>query len=329
MRSTTEQYLRPWTCVSSDRVADFFHASFQRMPETWALKLEPYCLSGMEGTQFLVFGGSPSDARPSLIGVRRSYATDLAELKRDTGDLILSKLSKFRFVLAHFPRLTATPPDDIIRPLKAGRMMYQNFDRHITMKYGVIIDHWPLQKLCSPNDVGSLPELQVLYNAWNMGATSFRKLTQEEFQQWIESHTAQAVLADTPTSTPPPPALLPASTSLTLSPPGPSDMACDPIALVLPAPDAAPNNAPTDITGIVAETAPAAGGVVSVITFSGAPGTHKKSRKQRSDKGKSRGPNARSKDKAITPDTATTAATTAAPPIAISSAPASAPLSAS
>ena len=34
---------------SSDRVKDFFKICFNQLPNQWVLKLEAYCLAGLEG----------------------------------------------------------------------------------------------------------------------------------------------------------------------------------------------------------------------------------------------------------------------------------------
>lgn len=63
-------------------------------------------------------------------------------------------------------------------------MFYPNFDEMITAKYGVIYVNWPLQKFCSPSDVGSRNELQVLYRAFESGTTYFRLMDPDEFKRW-------------------------------------------------------------------------------------------------------------------------------------------------
>ena len=64
------------------------------------------------------------------------------------------------------------------------KMFYKGFDTHITLKYGVIIEGWPLPRsagdLIAPSQVGSRPELTVLINAWKNDIAHFRKLTQSE-----------------------------------------------------------------------------------------------------------------------------------------------------
>jgi hypothetical protein len=75
--------------------------------------------------------------------------------------------------------------------VKVPRMYYQNFDTNITAKYAVVIKNWPLSKFCSPGDVGSLNELEILYNAFESGATYFQHLTDNEFREWTASRVSQ------------------------------------------------------------------------------------------------------------------------------------------
>jgi hypothetical protein len=63
-------------------------------------------------------------------------------------------------------------------------MYYVNFDDNITAKYGIVLENWPLKKLCSPADIGSQNEVKVVLNAFKSGATCFRKLSEAEFEQW-------------------------------------------------------------------------------------------------------------------------------------------------
>ena len=54
----------------------------------------------------------------------------------------------------------------------------------ITEKYHVVVRNWPLKKFCNPSAVTSRIELELLYNAWESGATYFQKLTHEEMEVW-------------------------------------------------------------------------------------------------------------------------------------------------
>ena len=72
-------------------------------------------------------------------------------------------------------------------------MFYQNFDRNITAKYGVIIENWPLETFSSPSDINSRNEIRVLLQAWESGTTRFRKLSDEEFAQWEDAQFQEAM----------------------------------------------------------------------------------------------------------------------------------------
>lgn len=79
------------------------------------------------------------------------------------------------------------------------RMYYQNFDSNITEKYGVIVENWVLRKFCSPSDVASRTELKMLLAAWQSGTTRFRKLSDEELEEWREKR-FQAALNESKSS---------------------------------------------------------------------------------------------------------------------------------
>ncbi|KAG6807074.1 hypothetical protein H0H92_008912 [Tricholoma furcatifolium] len=65
-----------------------------------------------------------------------------------------------------------------------ARMYYSNFESHITAKHGVIIKNWPLTKFCSPSDVQSRIELNILLNAWKSDTCHFYRMTRDEFDAW-------------------------------------------------------------------------------------------------------------------------------------------------
>lgn len=67
-------------------------------------------------------------------------------------------------------------------------MIYVNFSEHITRKHGVLVEGWPLSEFKNPSAIGSQVELKVLLNAWNTGATRFRRMSTEEHIAWVESH---------------------------------------------------------------------------------------------------------------------------------------------
>lgn len=70
-------------------------------------------------------------------------------------------------------------------------MYYHNFDKNITLKYGIIVENWPLTKFVSPSDVGTSHELSTLLNAWQSKSTTFRKLEGEEWNNWADEYLAK------------------------------------------------------------------------------------------------------------------------------------------
>jgi hypothetical protein len=63
-------------------------------------------------------------------------------------------------------------------------MFYKNFEDHITWKTGIVIRNWPLPGFCSPSEVASMAELDILQNGWTSGATHFYMLMPSEFREW-------------------------------------------------------------------------------------------------------------------------------------------------
>jgi hypothetical protein len=72
-------------------------------------------------------------------------------------------------------------------------MYYTNFDQKITAKYQVVCNGWPLSKFCSPSDLRSRNEVEILYNAWKSDTTYFRRLTDEEWTQWDQARFQDAL----------------------------------------------------------------------------------------------------------------------------------------
>src|SRR5271155_5771358 len=74
-----------------------------------------------------------------------------------------------------------------------GRMFYTNFDDNITAKHGIIVKNWPLPLFCSPGDIRTVTELNVLYNAWNSGTAHFYKLTTSEAADWLNNRFNESI----------------------------------------------------------------------------------------------------------------------------------------
>ncbi|KAL6307955.1 hypothetical protein BKA93DRAFT_717635, partial [Sparassis latifolia] len=66
-------------------------------------------------------------------------------------------------------------------------LYYTNFDKKITEKYGVVTEGWPLTKFCSPSDVRSRSEIEILCRAWESEETQFHKLSHKEYEAWSDA----------------------------------------------------------------------------------------------------------------------------------------------
>jgi hypothetical protein len=72
-------------------------------------------------------------------------------------------------------------------------MYYTNFSESITAKWRVVCEGWPLKKFCSPADLSTRNEVELLSNSWKNGTTKFRRLSDEEFQNWEQERFEVAV----------------------------------------------------------------------------------------------------------------------------------------
>ncbi|KAG6869468.1 hypothetical protein C0995_002888, partial [Termitomyces sp. Mi166 len=68
--------------------------------------------------------------------------------------------------------------------MKISQMYYHNFDSHITAKRGVVIKNWPLKTFCTPSEISSQVELNILLNAWRSDIAHFYQMTRDEFEAW-------------------------------------------------------------------------------------------------------------------------------------------------
>jgi hypothetical protein len=84
-------------------------------------------------------------------------------------------------------------------------MEYDQFDELVTARHCIIVKNWPLKKFSNPSNVTSRIELEVLYNAWQSGATYFQKLTRGEMEAWESDRFSSRIeLIPPPTDSPVP-----------------------------------------------------------------------------------------------------------------------------
>ncbi|KAI0676302.1 hypothetical protein C8Q78DRAFT_1141482 [Trametes maxima] len=217
-RSDTSSYVQPLAFATSKRLTEFVHAATKSSLTEFALKMEGFCVSGMKG-------------------VAKTYVEGLIALKKEAAVLILTKLRE----------ACPSTRGQIVR------ISYTSFDTRITLRFGIIIENWPLKKFCAPGEINSRPELDILVSAWKSGATRFRTLDDEEWAEWRmkwegagglagrceNAHNEDAggdVGADTKTVMPPPAPAAPITAPTVTLPPGP----------IQADPGTPPTGAPTD-----------------------------------------------------------------------------------
>ncbi|OSC98385.1 hypothetical protein PYCCODRAFT_1375424, partial [Trametes coccinea BRFM310] len=148
-RGTQSAYMQPRTFVTSDTVEDFLLSSTKCTALDYGIKMECFIIGGA------------SNARSSAMNARAR----LLKLKAEVASLIDQKLQEAS-------RRGAIP-----------QMKYVNFHR-ITEDFGVVTEGWPLTKFCSPGDLSSRTELDILLNAWKTGVARFRCLNDDEWEAW-------------------------------------------------------------------------------------------------------------------------------------------------
>ncbi|KAF5360171.1 hypothetical protein D9758_011357 [Tetrapyrgos nigripes] len=165
VRSNSGHYNPADSWGTSPRVLEFFNISYREQTDKMAHRLEGYCVSGLEG-------------------VAHNYQRELSGMKSGVVNLILSKLKEAG------------------GKTKISRMFYSNFDEHITARYGIIIKGWPLNRFCSPSDLNTRSEVDILRNAWENNTCTFYKMTETEWKEWEKKRFEEKVAESSAQTTP-------------------------------------------------------------------------------------------------------------------------------
>ncbi|KAK7683803.1 hypothetical protein QCA50_013179 [Cerrena zonata] len=145
VRSSQEQWFRPYVMMTSDRAGNFFHTCFNQDTETYATRFEAYCLSGIEGVQNRV-------------------SAEIAALKAQCTTGILAQLN------------------DLLTPTVLSKMVYSDFFTQITLKHHIIYENWPVSKFCTPGKL-TLLELRRLHHVLTNGAPLFHHVPLAEWDE--------------------------------------------------------------------------------------------------------------------------------------------------
>ena len=85
--------------------------------------------------------------------------------------------------------LIAYVPQDEVAPVRVPQMKYRNFAANITYKYKMDIRGYPPSiKFCSPSQLTSLTEVELVLASWESGTTYWHCLDNEEFDQWRKTY---------------------------------------------------------------------------------------------------------------------------------------------
>ncbi|RDX40950.1 hypothetical protein OH76DRAFT_1301104, partial [Lentinus brumalis] len=146
IRSKMDDYNPPYIFHTNDRIQHYVETVTKTTLPDFAAKLEAHVISGVDG-------------------VFRNTREETIELKRKVKDVI------FAYLQATCTRTTIP------------KMFYVNFEEHITLKFGIVLENWPLKRFAAPGSLSRV-ELEVLLKAWENKTTFFRQLTDEEWSEW-------------------------------------------------------------------------------------------------------------------------------------------------
>ena len=203
-----------------------------------------------------------------------------------------------------------------MRPYLIHKINYVDFPGAITDKYGVIPVDYPSNiRFCSPASLGRA-DLSIVLAAYESGQTYFRRLSDEELEQWRASRAVITNATTPPADQPPVP---PSSSTNSAQSNSQVPQQQEPTEPNIPAPDPAHASSssailpqPAFVINFTDPNAPPSTGVFSVN--SGAV-VEKPMRRKRKDAGTKRGPNARTRNKlnAANSEVQTSGGTTPAP----------------
>lgn len=179
VRSSQEQWFRPYVMTTSDRAGNFFHTCFNQDTETYATRFEAYCLSGIDG-MFFFFCCCIAFIINLSVGVQNRVSEEIVALKAQCTSGILAQLSKN---ISHFSlllRLTLLT-DDLLAPTTLSKMVYSDFFNQITLKHHIIYENWPVSKFCTPGKL-TLLELRRLHHVLMNGTPLFRHVPLTEWE---------------------------------------------------------------------------------------------------------------------------------------------------
>ncbi|PIL36587.1 hypothetical protein GSI_00276 [Ganoderma sinense ZZ0214-1] len=153
VRPSSDALNAPFVFSSDERVGYYFETLTKMPMQELVVGLEGFCISGING-------------------LTQNHRMQLGQWKTKVRDFILEKLS------------AASTRGPI------NKMYYVNFDQHITVKFGVVLENWPLTKFAAPGSFSAIPLLSLLYNAFDSGTTRFRSLSDEEWLEWLQAYKA-------------------------------------------------------------------------------------------------------------------------------------------
>ncbi|EIW56748.1 uncharacterized protein TRAVEDRAFT_128349, partial [Trametes versicolor FP-101664 SS1] len=147
MRTDPNSIAPPFVFYTNERIREYIELVTNSSMQDFTMRLEGYCISGVDS-------------------LKKNRVEEFLTLKHKVSTLILQKLQ------AACTRANVT------------KMFYVNFHQHITLRFGVVLERWPLTTFKAPGSMSSRQELLIILHAFENDVATFRQLTNPEWEGW-------------------------------------------------------------------------------------------------------------------------------------------------
>ncbi|KAH9829420.1 uncharacterized protein C8Q71DRAFT_863192 [Rhodofomes roseus] len=151
VRGEPDQWSKPHVFYTTEAIAEFFSMFTKSTLSQIATRLEAFLISG-------------------VAGVVSNHKERCLQAKSQLAKLVLEKLNA-------------------VSKKRIPQMNYVNFDEVITRPYGIVLRGYPPGvKFCSPSNLGSLHEVELVTASWQSGTTHWYKMKKSEHKKWKKAH---------------------------------------------------------------------------------------------------------------------------------------------
>ncbi|KAI0704567.1 hypothetical protein C8Q76DRAFT_584958, partial [Earliella scabrosa] len=148
VKSGPFDYQPPYVFYTHTRIAEFIKFTAKNTVMELAKRMEGYCISG-------------------VTGLKQSYRQNILFKRSEASRIINGHMGK-----------------SSCRRGALTRMVYINFDTHVTGPHRLLCKGWPLLRFRAPGEISSPIELELLIDAWTSGTCYLYKMTDEEYHDW-------------------------------------------------------------------------------------------------------------------------------------------------